>query len=152
MIFLVINNNVDNVLSFYEKNGKILKAYSSNDITLEEYVKENNITEYKLYSLKEYTQLKQDYYKKTLVDVSPTLITEDDYYEMLECLPPLEYTNIANILQRFCMSEFYVGNITSQYAKCKIAGEWYFLTKKVIFKDETTYITLKDFELAFNTN
>lgn len=56
--------------------------------------------------------------------------------DMLGCLPPI-YVPLGGCDQRFNMSEFQFGQITSQFAQI---GERYF-TKYVRHRDEQTYIT-----------
>jgi len=62
-------------------------------------------------------------------------ISEQEYYNMLEMLPPLKWGNNGGI-SSFFMSEFLTGSITSQYAEC---GDKYY-TKTVDINDSNTWI------------
>lgn len=73
----------------------------------------------------------------------PRLITQAEYWEALECLPPMQWHSEGGI-ERFCISEFTFNRITNQYAQM---GDRY-LTKPVKFNDRSTYITGADFEAA----
>lgn len=64
-------------------------------------------------------------------------ITEECFDEMLNVLPPLCYTEHHGVVM-FCMSEFYTGSYTMQYAKEKQTGKYY--RKLVDFKDKSTWI------------
>lgn len=70
------------------------------------------------------------------VNVPPIEITEEEYEEALNCLPPMQWERESNI-SRFCMSEFTFASVTQQYSKYK--GRYY--TKPVIYRRRNTYIT-----------
>jgi hypothetical protein len=65
----------------------------------------------------------------------PVEITEDKWWEMLECLPPMKWCTIDGV-EMFCMSEMLSGPYTAQYAR---AGKNYY-TKTVDVYDKTTWI------------
>jgi hypothetical protein len=73
--------------------------------------------------------------------MTPALeITEAEYWEALECLPPMQWKTAEGV-ERFCISEFTFGNITNQYAK----KDGRYIAKAVRFNDLTTYINAADF-------
>ena len=73
--------------------------------------------------------------KKRLVDGKLTEITEDDFNEALNVLPPLYWTTIAGV-EMFCMREMYTGPYTTQYARL---GDKYYCTM-VDVTDKSTWI------------
>lgn len=64
-------------------------------------------------------------------------ITADRFNEMLDILPPLAWTQ-HNGVEMFCISEFYTGSYTSQYAHDRTTGKYY--TKLVDYHDRSTWI------------
>ena len=75
--------------------------------------------------------------KKHLLDKPMHEITEERFYEMLNVLPPLCWTQHKNV-EIFCMSEFYTGSFTDQYAHDKNTGK--FWCKLVDYTDKSTWI------------
>jgi len=69
-----------------------------------------------------------------------TSITESHWWEMLEVLPPMHWRQ--GIVETFMMSEFWTGNYTQQYGRF---GDKY-ISKMIDVKDDSTWITIKDFE------
>ncbi len=68
-------------------------------------------------------------------------ITEDAYHDALNILPPIGWTT-ADGVERFCMSEFTSGKITTQFAT---RGDR-FMCRHVRWGDRSTYITAADFD------
>lgn len=66
-------------------------------------------------------------------------ISKEDWWEMFEILPPMNWCRQQEGLEIFFMSEFFSGNITSEYAR---DGDNYF-TKNVLYNDQKTWISLK---------
>ena len=64
-------------------------------------------------------------------------ISEEEYYEMLNVLPPLEWITRQEV-EMFCMSEFYTGVYTTQYAYDKVNKKFY--SKIVDYTDKSTWI------------
>lgn len=64
-------------------------------------------------------------------------VTEQDYEEMLDVLPPLHWVEI-NGVSEFCMMEMYTGCYTNQYAHDKKTGKYY--QKLVDATDRDTWI------------
>lgn len=69
------------------------------------------------------------------------VVTEEEYNEMFEILPPLYIFQDGNF-HSFLMSEFYSGRLTHQYASM---GNRY-LKKLVDVDDPSTWIGHKDFQ------
>lgn len=64
-------------------------------------------------------------------------ITAERFNEMLDVLPPLAWTQHKGV-EMFCMSEFYTGGYTSQYAHDRSTNKYY--TKVVDYRDRSTWI------------
>ena len=64
-------------------------------------------------------------------------ITAERFNEMLDVLPPLAWTQHKGV-EMFCMSEFFTGSYTSQYAHDRSTGKYY--TKLVDYRDRSTWI------------
>lgn len=71
----------------------------------------------------------------------PQEITEDDYHEMLNVLPPENWTHSEGF-EHFRMCEYTSGSITNQYAHRN--GKY--ITKPIDVCDKSTWITLADFD------
>jgi len=69
----------------------------------------------------------------------PVAITEQEYREALEVLPPENWCR--GVFEHFRMCEYLTGSITAQYA-CK---DSVYITKNIDAFDKTTWITLEDF-------
>lgn len=90
-------------------------------------------TEYKAMSVAQFKALE----RTSILENPLEEITEECFDEMLNVLPPLCYTERHGVVM-FCMSEFYTGSYTMQYAKEKQTGKYY--RKLVDFKDKSTWI------------
>lgn len=75
--------------------------------------------------------------REKLLSDPPQEITESRYNEMLDILPPLAWTTHHDV-EMFCMSEFYTGTYTTQYAHDQKTGKYY--SKLVDYTDKTTWI------------
>lgn len=64
-------------------------------------------------------------------------ISEEEFYEMLNVLPPIGWICHKNV-EIFCMSEFYTGSYTNQYAHDKNTGKYW--AKLVNYTDKSTWI------------
>lgn len=80
--------------------------------------------------------------KKQLTSDAPEEITKEEYNDMLNILPPLKWGTYHNV-ESFCMSEFYTGTLTNQYAYNLVNGKYY--RKLVDITDRNTWI-YNDFE------
>lgn len=77
----------------------------------------------------------QEAQKKKLITGELKEVTEDQYNEMLNILPPLYWVTI-NGVEMFCMCEMYTGSFTTQYAR---VGDKYYCTM-VDVTDKNTWI------------
>lgn len=68
-----------------------------------------------------------------------SIIDEERFEHMLGVLPPLMWGN-TNGLQRFCLSEMQIGNITRQFAMYN--GKYY--ERFVDVKKPATFITIEE--------
>lgn len=76
-----------------------------------------------------------DRQKKSMISGGVTETTEENYYEMLNVLPPLKWCTIDGV-EMFCMSEMYTGTYTNQYARI----DKKFYTAMVDITDQSTWI------------
>lgn len=96
-----------------------------------EYRKESESA--KLAAWEEFQKILRDFFTtEKAVEVS-----EEDYYEHLDVLPPIHYIS-RNGFTMFCMSEMTTGKYTTQYARDNETGKYYCLTVDVT--DPETWI------------
>lgn len=95
--------------------------------------KAENEREYKVMSFDDFQALE----KKMIIDMPMTEITAEHFEEMLNILPPKAWTT-HNDVEMFCMSEFYTGTYTTQWAHDHRTGKFY--QKLVDFTDRKTWI------------
>lgn len=67
----------------------------------------------------------------------PVEIDEAQYFEALNCLPPLKWCTVHGV-EMFCMSEMDWGSLTAQYAFDRSTGKYF--TKTVDVLDSSTWI------------
>lgn len=67
----------------------------------------------------------------------PQEVTEEQFMEQLDVLPPLHWCTI-NGIEMFCMSEMWSGSYTTQYAYDRSTGKYY--SKTVDSEDRSTWI------------
>lgn len=91
--------------------------------------------EYLLMSFSEFKAKERDRY----LSIPIRQVTEEQFQQALECLPPLHYTRHPDGSTSFCISEMLTGPYTEQYFQC---SEGCF-RKTVICYDRSTWITLK---------
>jgi len=65
-------------------------------------------------------------------------ITEQEYWNALECLPPLDFTRIDDEFEYFFMSERYTLSFTDQYLHDYNSGKYY--VKMVDLCDKSTWM------------
>lgn len=75
--------------------------------------------------------------KKAMVSGEVKEVTKEDFYEALNCLPPLKWCTKSNI-EMFCIREMYTGTYTTQYGFNLVDGKYY--STMVDVTDETTWI------------
>lgn len=64
-------------------------------------------------------------------------VTEQDFYEAFNVLPPLKWCRKHN-MEMFCICEMYTGTYTNQYAYSLVTGKYY--SAMVDVTDEKTWI------------
>lgn len=89
--------------------------------------------DYRVMTLVDFLALERD----KILSVPLEEITADRFNEMLDVLPPLSWTRHKGV-EMFCMSEFYTGSYTAQYAHDHSTGKYY--TKLVDYRDRSTWI------------
>ena len=89
-------------------------------------------TEYRIVPIKDFYAAER---KKMLSDPLKR-ITEEQYWDALEVLPPLHHERLDGC-ERFCMREFYTNTYTTQYFHSKEG--WF--CRMVDFADRSTWIT-----------
>ena len=90
--------------------------------------------EYKVITWNEYEALKR---KRYIDDGEIKEVTEEQFNDALDVLPPLKWCTIDGI-EMFCISEMTDGTYTSQYAHDKHNGKYYCATVDVM--DKSTWI------------
>lgn len=121
------------------ENAKKFKGYAEmygkDDQRTKEYwlrrTEEENDACFKAMTFDKFLRRQRKYYIERPVQET----TEEDFIEHLNVLPPIKWTMI-NCVEMFCMSEFWTGVYTSQYAK---AGDKYY-TAIVDAYDQSTWI------------
>ena len=94
-------------------------------------VEEEKNSYYQVMTFEEFFKRQREYYIGRPIEET----TKQDFYEHLEMLPPMKWTTI-NGVEMFCMSEFYTGVYTNQYA---CVGDKYY-TAFVDAFDQSTWI------------
>lgn len=87
----------------------------------------------KIVTYEEFRKIQRDFF----ISEKPVEVSEEDYYEHLDVLPPLHYIS-RNGFTMFCMSEMTTGTYTAQYARDDKTGKYYCLTVDVT--DPETWI------------
>lgn len=95
--------------------------------------KEYETAKYEMMTFEEYLSRQ----KKTMVSGEVKEVTKEDFYEALNCLPPLKWCTKSNI-EMFCMREMYTGTYTTQYGYNLVNNKYY--STMVDITDETTWI------------
>ena len=90
--------------------------------------------EYKVVTWNEYEALKR---KRYIVDGEIKEVTEEQFNDALDVLPPLKWCTIDGI-EMFCISEMTDSTYTAQYAHNKHNGKYYCATVDVM--DKSTWI------------
>ncbi len=89
--------------------------------------------DYQIMTFGDFLKLERD----KILNEPLTEITAERFSEMLDILPPLAWTQHKGV-EMFCMSEFYTGSYTAQYAHDHTTDKYY--TKLVDYRDKTTWI------------
>ena len=121
-----------------EKARETVETYNSHIVNYPERAdywesckKEYETAKYEMMTFEEYLSRQ----KKAMVSGEVTEITEENYNDALNCLPPLKWCNREGF-ELFCMREMYTGTYTTQYAKKN--GKYY--RAMVDASDENTWI------------
>lgn len=114
----------------YWHNLELYDAFTDENINRAEAMKHER---YSVMTYDEFLALE----RSAILTSEPEEITAERYNEMLDILPPLAW-HTSNGIESFCMSEFYTGSYTSQYAKVKATGKYY--TKIVDYRDRSTWL------------
>ena len=101
--------------------------------SFKEYLLQAEKKQYKVMDFEEFRKMERDFY----INEELKEVTEENFEEMFEILPPLKFCTRANV-EMFCMCEMLTGTYTSQYAHNLVTGKFY--TKIVDCKDESTWI------------
>lgn len=110
---------------------KHCKTYNNRQ-DLVNYLTEAQNKKYEIMTFNEFLELQRNYY----LNKPLTEITEDEFHEMLNVLPPLKWTTRNNI-EMFCMSEMLTGSFTSQYLHDRDNNKFYHKTVDIL--DSTTW-------------
>ena len=124
------NPTVWNLYPSLEKAEEARQQMLKKDHDDNKYFSERN---YKAMSFDEYTKKHKEFYLKG----NPKKITEEKYYDMLNCLPPKRFFNYEKF-QTFMMSEMLAGTITAQYLHDKKKNEYWEVN--VDIKDQNTFL------------
>ena len=127
--------------SFVTESGGV--AYS--DLSLEEYLSEK--PNRKLISDEEFTKLLTDFHE-TKVKSKFVEVTQDQWEDSLECLPPLKWHTIAGRWNVFYISEATTAHYHALYVKDLKTQKCYSATKSILLKDDEI---LADIEKEINT-
>lgn len=94
---------------YIDKNGSLIfETYYENRLNFEQYQKEKN-EPLKVVTEQELDKLFKEYEEKSILQKF-TEITEERYFDLLECLPPKRWHNFKG-LEIFFMGECYTSNI-----------------------------------------
>ena len=122
-----INNKKENIKR-WENN---IKKYPQSKELFESYLKEEKEIEFKIIKLSEFEDMEKKYYlDKPIIEIS-----QEEWEEMLNILPPLKWVTINNV-NEFLLSEALNKWYRYQYARKN--GKYY--TKIVDSLDKSTWI------------
>lgn len=92
----------------------------------------------------EWEAVAQSYLDKPLEE-----ITEERYFEMLECLPPLDWQMLGK-LERFNLMEMTVGSVTGSFVRYRTDSGHRYFTRQVDRIKSDTFITAEEIEAFIN--
>ena len=114
-----------------ESWGKNIKQYGTCK-SFEDYLTEAKNRQFKIMTYEEFIELQKNHYNRLPL----TEITEDQFFEMMNVLPPI-YWRTKNNIEMFCMSEFLTSSFTSQYLHDRTTNKFYHKTVDVT--DQSTW-------------
>ena len=117
--------------SLYNNNGQ--------DFTVEEYAKHRNIEPLVL-NWTELEKLIKEYHNQQYLSKNWTEITEERFYDMFECLPPMNYSHTSECMFFFC-SEAQTADIHSAFIAFN--GKYYTADRSRFQKTEELINELK---------
>lgn len=118
---------IEEVISYDE----LIKDYPERAEYWRNCKKEYETAKYEMMTFNEYLSRQ----KKAMVSGEVKEVTEEDYNNALNCLPPLKWCQ-RDGFEMFCMREMYTGTYTTQYAEKN--GKFY--SAMVDITDENTWI------------
>jgi len=124
--WVICSNNYPNNIYSAPSDTKQQAIYKA-----DQFVAKGTFTSYEIMTFDEFFKRKAE---RLLTPIAET--TEENYYDHLECLPPMNW-GINKGVNSFFMSEFTDGNYTQQYAK---KNDKYY-SKTVNYFDKETWIT-----------
>lgn len=132
----------DNITPLYVDYSGYLHNNGGQNLTFEEYKKVKGNENLKALTWEEIEPLYNDYKKGLQGEWQE--ITEDVYFDMLECLPPqkwhdLRHTSADNVNGRFnsfYISEAYTADLHSFYIKDRKTGKYYTALRSRFIKDD----------------
>ena len=145
LMFLIVNENYEYAESTLtggtvDYSGYLINGTGPN-LSIEDYIKVKGIKNWEVLTWDEfYPKHKEAMAAKYLH--SAIAITEEEYDDALNCLPPMQWIQ-NGVFETFMMSEYLTGDITAQYGK---KGEKY-ICKNISVGNKSTYIDLPDFEV-----
>ncbi len=93
------------------------------NLTLEEYKKVTNKPNIVPISSDEFMKLYEEYEQSLQGDWRE--VSQEDWYDALECLPPCRWHDLDTRFNSFYVSEAYSGRLHSYYIKDKAKGKFY---------------------------
>lgn len=140
---IIVNTNTMNVYSFVgfmiknetpkealkraiESNKKDIKTWENNILIhgtcekFENYLKQHKQNKFEIMTYEKFEKLERE----NILSKPLHEITEEQFNEMLNVLPPMKWYNNSHI-SMFLMSEFYTASYTSQYCHDKINNKFY---------------------------
>lgn len=126
------NSNAENIAHYEVIIAE--KPESNSDGFFTKQLENAKKREYKVITWNEYEALKR---KRYIVDGEIKEVTEEQFNDALDVLPPLKWCTIDGI-EMFCISEMTDGTYTTQYAHNERNGKYYCATVDVM--DKSTWI------------
>ena len=114
-------------------------------LSLPEYLKDRKISNYHLLDWDSFYELYYVGYNKSLQKPFKE-ITEDRYYDLLECLPPMRWGNIIGGVNMFFVMEAYTADLHTCVLKLTRNGEskYYSALRSKYIKGEEVVAQLKE--------
>lgn len=147
MEFLIKNNNIDDYSTVTNGYVDFTFGYdiltggrTHGNLTVAEYLESKGVADYEIISSDEFMDRHDKWLRYKYLN--PAIeITEEQFIDMLEVLPPMEWHKDTDGVEKFMMIERLIGNITAQYGRL---GDKY-ICKNVVISDKSTHITVLDF-------